>query len=218
MAGGHNGNIGSVAVDGGVDPADLLRRANELLQPRPRPDDDAATLRAAAAETRRRVDEAWDLALAAADLADAEWRETVARRRVERQLGAVQRRARLEERRAAGDMYAGEERTPNRPTHVDVDPQAWATVKQRSFERGLLVASAVAELVVRAVDEGVTPQRNPQRPRSTARRFARVFVDDETWGAFRARAVEADVTVARLVGLIVEAEARRLGWRPGVGR
>lgn len=53
---------------------------------------------------------------------------------------------------------------------------------------------------------------------SGAHRFARLFVDDETWRAFRARAVEAEVTVARLVGLVVESEARRVGWRPEVDR
>lgn len=219
IADGNNGSVGSRHVDSGADPADLLREAAALLQPRPRPaDDDLEALRAAREETRRRIDEAWDLALAAGDLADAEWDERVLRRRVERQLGALQRRARIEEQRAAGGMYAQEIRTPNRPTHVEVDPDAWSVMKQRAFERGVLVGNAVAELVERTAEHGFTGQRNPQQARSAARRFSRLFVDDETWCAFRARAVEAGVTVARLVGLVVEAEARRVGWRPEVGQ
>jgi hypothetical protein len=217
IADGNNGNVGSRHSDSGADPADLLREAAALLQQRPRPaNDDLEALRAAREETRRRIDEAWDLALAAADLADAEWDERVLRRRVERHLGALQRRARIEEQRAAGGMYAHEIRTPNRPTHVDVDPGAWSVVKQRAFERGLLVGTAVADLVVRTAECGFTGQRNPQQPRSASHRFARLFVDDETWRAFRARAVEAEVTVARLLGLVVETEAGRLGWRAEV--
>jgi hypothetical protein len=111
-------------------------------------------------------------------------------------------------------MYAQEIRTPNRPTHVKVDPEAWSVVKQRAFERGVLVGTAVAELVERTAERGCTGQRNPQQPRSATHRFARLFVDDDTWRAFRSRAVETEMTVARLVGLVVEAEARRVGWRP----
>lgn len=219
IADGNNGNVGSRLQGSPADPSELLREAAALLQPRPRPaNDDLEALRSAREETRRRIDEAWDLALAAADLADAEWDERVLRRRVERQLGALQRRARIEEQRAAGGMYAQEIRTPNRPTHVEVDPDAWSVVKQRAFERGLLVGTAVAELVERTAEHGFTGQRNPQQPRSAARRFARLFVEDEMWRAFRARAVEAEVTVARLVGLVVEAEARRVGWRPEIDR
>lgn len=219
VADGNNGNVGNGHSGSPADPAELLREAAALLQPRPRPtSDDLEALRAAREETRRRIDEAWDLALAAADLADAEWDERVLRRRVERQLAALQRRARIEEQRAAGGMYAQEIRTPNRPTHVEVDPDAWSVMKQRAFERGMLVGTAVAELVERTAESGFTGQRNPQQPRSDAHRFARLFVDDNMWRAFRARAVEAEVTVARLVGLVVEAEARRVGWRPELDR
>lgn len=219
IADGNNGNVGSCQSCSPADPTELLREAAALLQPRPRPrpaNDDLEALRAAREETRQRIDEAWGLALAAADLADAEWDERVLRRRVQRQLGALQRRARIEEQRAAGGMYAREVRTPNRPTHVEVEPEAWSVVKQRAFERGLLVGTAVAELVERTAEHGFTGQRNPQQPRSATHRFARLFVDDETWRAFRARAVEAEVTVARLVGLVVEAEGHRVGWRPEV--
>lgn len=167
IADGNNGNVGNGHSGSPADPAELLREAAALLQPRPRPaDDDVEALRAAREDTRRRIDEAWDLALAAADLADAEWDERVLRRRIERQLGALQRRARIEEQRAAGGLYAHEIRTPNRPTHVEVDPDAWSVVKQRAFERGVLVGTAVAELVERTAEHGFSGQRNPQQPRS----------------------------------------------------
>jgi hypothetical protein len=52
------------------------------------------------------------------------------------------------------------------------------------------------------------PQPRPQR------RFARLFIDDDNWTHLRQRAAQHHMSVARLIGLIVEDEARELGWRP----
>ena len=41
----------------------------------------------------------------------------------------------------------------------------------------------------------------------------RIQADDETWKAFRLAAVDLDVSSARYLGEIAEAEAHRLGWR-----
>ena len=45
------------------------------------------------------------------------------------------------------------------------------------------------------------------------RRFLRIQADDEMWKAFRLAAVDLDVSSARYLGEIAEAEAHRLGWR-----
>lgn len=88
------------------------------------------------------------------------------------------------------------------------------------------VGDVVGELVAAAANTGLPAERNserhPERARETGRRasrYARLFLpDDDTWPRFRARAVDASVSTARAVGLVVEHEARRLGWRPEAGR
>jgi hypothetical protein len=111
--------------------------------------------------------------------------------------------------------------SPNRPAHAEVDDDAWAVVKAHAVRRRVAVGRVVG-LLVREACRGLTigltiaPQLDGQ-PLSgrRANRFVRLLdVDDDHWLTFRARAVNADVTTARLLGLIVEAEARRLGWRP----
>jgi hypothetical protein len=57
--------------------------------------------------------------------------------------------------------------------------------------------------------------RVPADDRCATQRFARlVRVDIETWTLFRLTAFDAHVTTTRILGLVVEREARRLGWRP----
>lgn len=144
----------------------------------------------------------------------------VAERRAQRAEASLRR---LQERLEAGGPYAGQRRTPNRPTHVEVDREAWATVKRDAVVRGLTVAAAVGALVSDAVANG-SPAARPRREGAgdrpvgrQAQRFARLFIDDASWGAFRSVAVNAAVSIARAIGLVVEAEARRLGWSPTDG-
>jgi hypothetical protein len=78
------------------------------------------------------------------------------------------------------------------------------------------MASVVGQLVTEAVDQPIVGQRSGQPGPSPAptRRFARLFVGDDVWRAFRVTVAGADLSAARAVGLLVEREARGLGWVP----
>jgi hypothetical protein len=150
-------------------------------------------------------------------LREAKEAAAVAERDAERADASLRR---LQERLEAGGLYAGQRRTPNRPTHVEVDREAWSTVKRSAAARSLTVAAAVGALVAEAATVGIScenPAGTDQVVGRQARRYARLFIEDDKWTAFRAAAVDAAVTTARAVGLVVEAEARRLGWSPTDG-
>lgn len=220
-ASGHGGNQRNHA-----DPGALLREAAELLRFEHVPSNDPVALRRWAAELRAATTQALILEAAAAELLDAEEHAAVVRRRLERAGAAYRRRADLEARRAAGGLYAGEGRSPNRPTHVEVDVRAWTVLKTHAARQGRTVGEAVGDLVARAADAGIPTERDPERRserRSSggrrAERYARLFLPDaDVWPSFRVRAIDASVSIARAVGLVVEHEARRLGWRPEAGR
>jgi hypothetical protein len=168
-------------------------------------------------EWTERVQQAAQLAreryVALRQLREAKEAAAVAERRAERADASLRR---LQERLDAGGLYAGQRRTPNRPTHVEVDAEAWAVVKRDATARSLTVAAAVGALLTEAVTGGIPTRHHGASDDQTvgrqAQRYARLIVDDATWTAFRAAAVDAAVTTARAVGLVVEAEARRLGW------
>jgi hypothetical protein len=218
---GHGGNHRNHA-----DPAVLLREAAELLRFEPVLPNDAAALRQRAAALRAATAQALALEAAAAELADAEYDAAVVRRRVQRAERSYRRRSDLEARRVAGGLYSGQRRSPNRPTHVEVDERAWATLKRKAARQGRAVGEVVGDLVAAAADAGIPPERTSERRSERAAgggrraaRYARLFLpDDDTWPRFRARAVDASVSIARAVGLAVEHEAHRLGWRPEAGR
>lgn len=75
-----------------------------------------------------RVQQAAQLAreryVALRQLREAEEAAGVAERRAQRAEESLKR---LRERLEAGGLYAGQRRTPNRPTHVEVDAEAWAS-------------------------------------------------------------------------------------------
>jgi hypothetical protein len=218
---GHGGNRRNHA-----DPGALLREAAELLRFERAPSNDPSALRQQAAVLRAATAQALALEAAAAELADAEYDAAVVRRRLQRAERSYRRRSDLETRRAAGGLYSGQRRSPNRPTHVEVDDRAWATLKRKAARQGRAVGEVVGDLVATAADAGIPPERTSERrsERSAASgrraaRYARLFLpDDDTWLRFRARAVDVSVSIARAVGLVVEHEARRLGWRPEAGR
>ena len=102
---------------------------------------------------------------------------------------------------------------------VDVDPEAWETVKRDGVRRRWWMGALVGELVRVAVQDGVIPRNRPQQSSAQSdcaaalckgRIFARIFVDEETWSQFRELALDAHVPIARLVGLLVEREARNI--------
>jgi hypothetical protein len=140
----------------------------------------------------------------------------VQRRRIQRKVASTKRQARIAERKAAGGFYVGQLRSPNRATHVEVDDEAWALVKRDALRRSVTVAAAVAVLVANASTDALSATRKRERVSEDgrrARRFARLFLTDTDWSAFRALCDEASVPVARGVGLVVEREARRLAGR-----
>lgn len=151
-------------------------------------------------------------------LREAEEAAGVAERRAQRAETSLRR---LQERLQAGGLYGGQPRTPNRPTHVEVDGAAWAVVKRDATARGVTVAAAVGSLVASAVTNGIPSGdktgNGDQADGRKAQRYARLFVDDARWTAFRAAAIDATVSTARSVGLVVEADARKLGWSPTDG-
>lgn len=234
-AAGNGGNVGKHPRDpaldvpvGAVSPEEMLatlRAAATELFRRSARGSTAEEVRAwaqQAAAVRRRV----------VDLADAyeqalleEAAGVVLARRIERMTRPHAKRIETERRRAEGGMYVGEKRSPNRPTQVEVDPGAWMVVKAHAVRNRKALAAVVGKLVVQSFDRSLgslvqesgesrpAPPDSAPRPRPE-RRFARLFVDDETWLRFRERAVEEELGVARFVGIVVEDEARVLGWRP----
>jgi predicted DNA-binding ribbon-helix-helix protein len=124
------------------------------------------------------------------------------------------------EARADGAYWAAAEarRTARRPTHVDVDPEAWKAVRQIAVRQGITVGRLVGDLVVREtqrLDRGGTPlsetsgRRGPSGSGRRARRFARLEVDLGPWTTLRSGAIAANLTVARYVGLLVETTGDR---------
>lgn len=136
-----------------------------------------------------RVQQAAQLAreryVALRQLREAEEAAGVAERRAQRAEESLQR---LRERLEAGGLYAGQRRTPNRPTHVDVDAGAWAVVKRDAATRDLTVAAAVGALVSEAATSGIPADDRAsggQVGGRQAQRYARLFIDDDKWTAFR---------------------------------
>lgn len=182
-------------------------------------------------EVRKWIVRASDVRRSLQGLADAyhqalheEWAGVVVARKIERSVRAHQTRLDRERRREQGGMYVGEKRSPNRPTQVEVDPEAWTVVKADAVKKRRAVAKQVGDLVRRAVADQAVHQHvhvagSPKAPAPRShpkpqKRFARLFVDDDTWSRFRTQAAQREVPVARLVGIVVEDEARMLGWRP----
>jgi hypothetical protein len=161
---------------------------------------DPESLKEWARRYREQTERAVALAAARDEYEDAVYRAGLVKRRIQRHQEAIRRRAERKD--------GNENRRQNVPVHVEVDPAAWDAVKRDAVLQRWTVGAAVAELVARSVQDRVIPRRRPHQ--SSAQRFARLFVDAETWGQFRALAFDAHVSAGRLVGLLVEREARRL--------
>lgn len=200
-AGGRGGSVGNEP-----DVRELLQAAAQLLRFPTVESHEPVDLRAAATEYRAHTNQAIELERAAAALRHAEYESEVVRRRVERALASAKRTAEREALRAAGGLYAGEPRSPNRPVHIEVEPGTWETVKAEAIRRRRAVGEVVAELVAAAADRPFPAQRTPQRTTSAGRRqrrFARLFLDDQTWFQFRARSTEGGLTATRAIGILV---------------
>jgi hypothetical protein len=171
-------------------------------------------MRSEAAKIRREIAEATALAEAAWVLRDAEVEAAALRRRLERTVAAEARRVERERLRAEGGLYANQPRSDARATRLAVEPGAWNVVKNEALSRRVAVGYLVARFVADAVAHNTVP-RAVRDERCVTQHFIRLIgLDVETWTTFRAMALDAHVTSTRMVGLVVEAEARRLGWRP----
>ena len=145
---------------------------------------------------------------------DDEWKTA---ERIERLRERIQSREAKQRARAEGTYWATREggRRAQQPTHVDVDPEAWALARAAAARAGLGVGEYVGRLISEEVS---TPMARPSAvdggERASdgagrrARQFARLAVDKSTWAKFVAQSQQANVTVARHVGLVVEQTAR----------
>lgn len=152
---------------------------------------------------------------------DALQRERVA---AELEARAVERRLAYQQRRVErlGTRRDGPRR--GRPVRIDVDEEAWATVKREAVRQRLRLVLWLGDLV-RIEVEGLaagqvtgTPasrrRRSPGEGEPTPfRRFVHVDVDDDHWLDLRAAALDAEVSVGRYVGELAEAVAYEAGWR-----
>jgi len=194
---GLDGNAGT------IDPRDvtriLWRRATEFAGCEPGWDHDTETL--------LRVGRIYNELV-------AQWREEFhARFMLQRAIQDTERAVREYNRLGSATLKRAEpridRRSPNRPTRVDVDPRAWQAVKSYAIVEERKVADVVGELLTRPLpeptDEVVVPQR----------RFARLFIDDERWKELRTEAVSRSMIISRLIGVVVEHEAKQLGWTAG---
>lgn len=120
----------------------------------------------------------------------------------------IAQRLALAEERAAGTHWKRRDagRRAKQPIHVDVDPAAWRQAKAVATRKGMTIGHFVGALVREAAAGGF-PEVDTRG--SAARLFARIDVDGATWNEFRARCNERDVSAARGVGLVVEAESAR---------
>jgi hypothetical protein len=203
----NGGSVGSTLT--------LFEQAVEKVAERPAPPSPLSpdAMRAEAATMRREIAKATALAEAAWALRDAEIEAAALRRRLQRSIAAEQRRLEREQRRAEGGLYANQPRSDGRPARLAVDPEAWDVLKARSIRRRTSVGYLVGRLVADVVSHNALPAVHRHDRRATQRFVRLIDLDVETWTSFRAMALDAHLTTTRLLGVVVEHEARRLGWR-----
>lgn len=150
------------------------------------------------------------------DLLDAQYHLDYAAEHARR----VQRLAEVAAARAAGTYWRDRDgcRKATRPIHVDVDPEAWATLRVDALRRRTTAGEAVGALVRAEVEargqilgQGsgqASLDRSDRRGQPgqgrRAEMFARIAVEDETWNKLKVLAIEHRLTIARAVGLVIE--------------
>jgi hypothetical protein len=207
---GTGGSGGNGTGDGFHIAFGQLQEAQDLLRNEgPINWSDPEWLEQRAEQLRHRTAQATELERAVLEYRDALHSAGVLRRRIERHERVLRRRVEIERLRAAGTLSRQERRSANRPTRVEVDPAAWRSVKNEAIRQRETVGRYIGAVVVQFIDSSRPPSRPPNR--TTERRFARLTIDDDHWFALRAVAVDEHLSTARLIGLVVEAEATRLG-------
>jgi hypothetical protein len=104
-----------------------------------------------------------------------------------------------------------------RPVHVEVDPSAWEHLRYELTREHRGFGYAVGALVRASIGRPRLVQGHVDLDAAQPGRRAGVYlrvsgVDDRTWSAFKAMAYTQCVTVARLVGILIEREATSVGW------
>jgi hypothetical protein len=104
-----------------------------------------------------------------------------------------------------------------RPVHVEVDPAAWEHLRHELTKEQRGFGYAVGALVRAAIGRPRLVQGHVDLDAAQPGRRAGVYLrvsglDDRTWSMFKAMAYDQCVTVARLVGILIEREANRVGW------
>ncbi|HSH58678.1 MAG TPA: hypothetical protein VK988_03355 [Acidimicrobiales bacterium] len=220
---GNGGNhVPAASASVTADGEDVLALLDEALEPVPMPP--LEVLRAAAVmewvelvnkrlllrEDRRR------LAREAIRVLDDEFRADLAADRLRKQ---GEHQAAIHRAKEAGTYWADRDRRRNaqQPTHVEVDPEAWAAMKAQAHGRGRSLGESIGYLVhaevTRSSGRSKLPplpldRRMPSRSGRGAQLFARLVVSKPMWQEFRGLAARRGVTVARYVGLLVEAKVK----------
>lgn len=192
---------------------DLVEAAQDLVDLKDRADAE----REKAAHMQRLLDRKRELL---ADIA----RTQRARTEAEKEARAAERRVEFERQRAErlGRRTGGPRN--GRAVRIDVDDAAWGVLRRTAVERRCSLLSRVGQLVmteleaIAAADVTGPPssrwRRSPGEGEPTPRRrFLRVWIDDESWTAFRLAGIDLGLTAERYLGELAEAEAHRLGWR-----
>jgi hypothetical protein len=104
-----------------------------------------------------------------------------------------------------------------RPIHVEVDHAAWEHLRSELTRQNQGFGYAIGALVRAAIGRPRLVQGHVALDAAQPGRRAGVYlrvsdIDDRTWSAFKAMAYTQCVTVARLVGILIEREANRVGW------
>lgn len=152
--------------------------------------------------------------------------DVLQRERVSAELGAraVEKRLAYQQLRVErlGARHDGPRR--GRSVRIDVDDEAWATLKREAVRRRLWLVRWLGDLV-RVEVEGLaagevsgtpasrrrrSPGEGEPQPR---RRFVRIDVDDARWLELRSAALGAGLPVGRYVGELAEVVAYEAGWR-----
>ncbi|MCZ7534628.1 MAG: hypothetical protein M5T61_00940 [Acidimicrobiia bacterium] len=202
-----------------IDALVLLRAAlAELCPPAPSPSANPAEFAAWAADLRVRRQRALELEEAALGVFDEQLRAGSARRRIEARVRRVERSLDGERRRVEGTLYA-QQRHRGAPVRVVVHAEAWTIVSADAIRRRRSVGDTLGALLTRVVEVGVAQfveadQRGAGTSTDDLRALqVRPVLDAEVWSTFRSEVRRLGIRVARAVGLVIEQEARRLGWR-----
>jgi len=204
----------------GDDPRRLLREALDAVPAPPLQRTDPAAIHAWVNAVQAGVGHRRELRRAARAIEQALWEQYLTAEQVRREQEREARHRMAMEARADCSYWAAAEarRSAQRPTHVDVDPEAWRAIRQLAVRRGVTVGRFVGELVVREaqrLDRGGQPlsatsgRRGPSGEGRRAQRFARLEIDLGPWTTLRAGAIAGTLTVARYVGLLVESAFAR---------